>query len=78
MQGDKFSAQRIVDKNSTIHSIIENATTELTKLVEGFKDENQGYISRRAPFLESEMSNDYDHLARTREWSFGEEGDADE
>lgn len=79
MQADKFKAERIADdKDHTIQSIIENATAELTKLVEGFKDPNQGYTSRRAPFLESEMSNDYDHLARTREWSFGEEGDADE
>ena len=78
MPGDKFNPQRIADKNNTISSIIENAVEELTKLVEVFKVQEQGYISRRAPFLESEMSNDYDHLARTREWSFGEEGDSDE
>lgn len=79
MQGSKFKAERIADdKKHTIQSIIDNATAELIKLIEGFKDPDQGYISRRAPFLESEMSNDYDHLARTREWSFGEEGDGDE
>jgi len=78
LQGEKFADQRIADKNTPVPAIIESATAELTKLVAGFNDATQGYLSRRAPFKESEMSNDYDHLARTREWSFGEESEADE
>ncbi len=75
-RGAEFKAQSISDKNHSLDDIINNAEAELTKLIKGYQFLEQGYLSRRAPFKDGDISGDYDHLARTREWSFGEdEGD---
>lgn len=76
-RGAEFKAQSITNKDHSLDDIINNAEAELLKLVKGYQELEQGYLSRRAPFKDGEISGDYDHLARTREWSFGEdEGDA--
>lgn len=75
-RGSEFKAQSIANKDHTLDDIINNAEAELLKLVKGYQFFEQGYLSRRAPFKDGDISGDYDHLARTREWSFGEdEGD---
>lgn len=55
------------------NEIAGNAMENLCKLVDKFRDPETSYISRHAPFKDSEMSGDYDHLARVREWSIAEE-----
>ncbi len=73
----EFKAQSIANKDHTLDDIINNAEAELLKLIKGYQFLEQGYLSRRAPFKDGDISGDYDHLARTREWSFGEdEGNA--
>ena len=75
-RGKEFKAQSISTRDQTPGNIINNAKSELLKLVKGYQYWEQGYLSRRAPFKDGDISGDYDHLARTREWSFGEdEGD---
>jgi ATP-dependent helicase/nuclease subunit B len=76
-RSDPLEVKSIANKTRTLDDILTNAENQLLKLVKGFQFEKQGYISRRAPFKDSDMSNDYDHLARTREWSFGEDEDGD-
>ena len=51
---------------------------ELLSLVLGFRDPERGYPSRSAPAREGDIGGDYDHLARVREWSFGEAEDHDD
>ena len=76
-RGSEFKAQSIANKDHSLDDIINNAEAELLKLVKGYQFQEQGYLSRRAPFKDGDISGDYDHLARTREWSFGDdEGDA--
>ncbi|MEL7428465.1 MAG: double-strand break repair protein AddB, partial [Pseudomonadota bacterium] len=65
--------EKVFDKDHSIADIISNAADQLEKLIIAYRDERQGYVSRYAPFKETEMRGDYDHLARVREWSFGEE-----
>ena len=77
-RGDRFREQSIAKKDVPVDEVIENARVQLLELVTGYQSGNQGYISRRAPFRDSEMSNDYDHLARTREWSFAEDDGGDD
>jgi ATP-dependent helicase/nuclease subunit B len=69
--------EKVFDKDHAIGDIIRNAGEQLEKLIIAYREERQGYVSRYAPFKETEMRGDYDHLARVREWSFGEE-DGDE
>ena len=75
MQGKRFKVESIVSDRSGIdvQTVIEDAGLQLSLLVKAYQSESQGYLSRHAPFLESEMNGDYDHLARVREWSFGTE-----
>ncbi len=75
-RSSEFKAQSIANKDYTLDDIINNAEAELVKLIKGYQYLEQGYLSRRAPFKDGDISGDYDHLARTREWSFGDdEGD---
>ena len=75
-RGAEFKAQSIANKERSLDDIINNAEAELLKLIKGYQNLEQGYLSRRAPFKDGDISGDYDHLARTREWSFGDdEGD---
>ncbi|MEM9331585.1 MAG: double-strand break repair protein AddB [Pseudomonadota bacterium] len=78
VQNENFGRHSIADTKNPISQIIEQAITNLEALIIRFEDPDKGYISRRAPFREGEIAGDYDHLARTREWSFGEDGEADE
>jgi ATP-dependent helicase/nuclease subunit B len=61
----------------TPDSLAESALAQLGELITAFADSDQGYISRRAPLLEAQVTGDYDHLARVREWTIGEEADDD-
>jgi len=75
-RGAQFKAQSIASKDRSIDDIINNAESELLKLIKGYQFKDQGYLSRRAPFKDGDITGDYDHLSRTREWSFGDdEGD---
>lgn len=78
VQGKKFGIQRISDKGNPITEIVDRAQVNLEDLIVRFQDKGIGYISRRAPFRDGDINGVYDHLARTREWSFGEEGDSGE
>ena len=76
--GKGFGLQSISDNKNPVMDVVGKAKENLEELIAKFANEETGYISRRAPFKEGDISGDYDHLARTREWSFGEEGDRDE
>ena len=52
-----------------------SAWAELARLISAFKQQERGYLSRHAPSREGDVSGDYDHLSRVREWAFGEDGD---
>lgn len=76
--GKDFSYDSIAQDKKRDLDLIEltdQARSNLEALVQEFRDPATGYISRRAPFKREIMDFDYDHLARTREWSFGEEGE---
>ncbi|HSO46729.1 MAG TPA: double-strand break repair protein AddB, partial [Rhizobiaceae bacterium] len=78
--GDRLRVDQICNGNDPIDpsELAETAWTELQRLIIKFQDPEWGYISRRAPSQEGDVSGDYDHLARVREWSSGdpENGDA--
>lgn len=52
----------------------EEAWQRLAQLLTEYKKPAKGYLSRALPFRESDLTGDYDHLARVLEWSAG--GDA--
>ena len=47
----------------------------LKALVRRYDDPAQPYRSRTAPQFAKAYASDYDHLARVREWSAGDEED---
>lgn len=51
---------------------------ELEAHISKYTNQDQGYISRFAPELSQEITGDYDHLARVREWSWGSEEESDD
>lgn len=60
----------------TPSQLIARKREELIQLIEAYRKPEQGYLSRYAPVFETEPANEYDHLARVREWSLGDdEGD---
>lgn len=77
-RGSNFKVQQISGKNCTLETIVRSSGSRIEELVRGYQNPEQEYISRMLPFKEGEITGDYDHLARTREWSFGEEGEGDE
>lgn len=54
---------KMVDGNEEMQILIESAKSGLTKLLEYFSDENNGYIC-----LDTDIKNDYWHLSRNDEW----------
>jgi ATP-dependent helicase/nuclease subunit B len=55
----------------------EKAWEKLDRILEGYRNKDKGYISRRAPFKD-DLSGDYDHLARAAEWTSGGDKDGGE
>ena len=75
-RGKEFGDKGLSDKKMSAGDYAEKALKELTAMVIAFSSEDQGYISRRVPFKDSELAGDYDHLARSREWSLDDESEA--
>ena len=76
--GGKDKARPITDEKEPIGDLIARHFDELIKLLNDFRDPKQTYPAR--PFPQFALRyNDYDHLARTREWSAsgGENGGED-
>ena len=71
------------DRGASVKTAVElgeEAWTRLGELLAEYNREEQGYRSRALPFRESDLTGDYDHLARVLEWSAGgaeEGGDAE-
>lgn len=70
------------DRGASVKTAVElgeESWTRLGELLTEYNREEQGYRSRALPFRESDLTGDYDHLARVLEWSAGgadEGGDA--
>lgn len=54
------------------------AWLRLNELLVAYHDPQKGYLSRALPFKESDLTGDYDHLARVLEWSAGGADDGGE
>ena len=61
----------------TLRELAEEHFGELKKLLNDFRDPKRGYPARPFPQFAS-RHNDYDHLARTREWSIVGASDSDD
>ncbi len=61
----------------TFQELAEEHFRELQKLLNDFRDPKRGYPARPFPQFASRY-NDYDHLARTREWSIVGANEADD
>jgi ATP-dependent helicase/nuclease subunit B len=57
-----------------LRDLVRRAEELLLKRIAEFDDKNTPYLSRTAPFR-ADISGDYDHLARVREWSLSGWGD---
>ncbi|WP_188848732.1 double-strand break repair protein AddB [Aureimonas glaciei] len=49
------------------------ALVKFRQLVAAYRDPGQPFVSRPRPFLAGDYSGAYDHLARAREWSVGDD-----
>lgn len=65
----KISGQAASEK--TAPQIGEEAWRRLGELLTEYQNPAKGYLSRAVPFKESDLTGDYDHLARVLEWSAG-------
>jgi ATP-dependent helicase/nuclease subunit B len=61
----------------SLQGLAEDHFHELKQLLDDFRDPNQGYPARPFPQFASRF-NEYDHLARTREWSMAGGADSAE
>ena len=74
-RGKVLKQDTVSNDEHTADSLAQDALNNLLSMITAYSDPRQGYLSRRAPFREGNISGEYDHLARTREWAFGEDGD---
>lgn len=58
----------------TAPALGEESWRRLAQLLAEYQKPEKGYLSRALPFRETDLTGDYDHLARVLEWSAG--GDA--
>ena len=55
----------------TAPALGEEAWQRLAQLLADYQQPGKGYLSRALPFRETDLTGDYDHLARVLEWSAG-------
>lgn len=74
-RGEKLQVDHICEGREPIApaDLIDSAWQQLQELILAYRKTEQGYLSRRAPFREGDVSGDYDHLARVREWMIDDE-----
>ncbi|MBS7543393.1 double-strand break repair protein AddB [Ancylobacter oerskovii] len=65
-----------IDKDATALGLAEDALERVTVLIRAFENPAQPYIALRRTQFRG-RSGPYDHLARVREWSIGEEEEAE-
>jgi ATP-dependent helicase/nuclease subunit B len=58
---------------TTGDSLSDAALAKFRQLVAAYRDPQQPFLSRPRPFLAGDYSGAYDHLARAREWSVGDD-----
>lgn len=75
-RGETLKVDDVVEKKPgapDADGLAERAFNELTRLIRAYRNPEKGYQSRFAPMLEADISGEYDHLARVREWSTGDD-----
>ncbi|MEI2385423.1 double-strand break repair protein AddB [Breoghania sp. JC706] len=73
--GTEPGQYKSVGADADIAELAEDSFERLKGLVHAYDRPETGYLSRARPKFEGNMDGDYDHLARVREWSVGEEGE---
>lgn len=64
-------------KSPSAEELMENSWERLAQLIEAYRDPNKQYWSKARIISDKDWVSDYDHLARVREWSTGDEGEGD-
>ncbi|WP_319772469.1 double-strand break repair protein AddB [Breoghania sp.] len=75
--GEEKSIRGRDTKDIDFADLAEAAFEKLEGLVRAYDRPETGYLSRARPKREAEMNGDYDHLARVREWSVGEDAEGE-
>ncbi len=73
----KFKLMPVNDKEMSAEYLSNLMLQRLNEQIIQYKDPQNGYISRFAVARSKNISGDYDHLARVREWSLGDDNDAE-
>jgi double-strand break repair protein AddB, alphaproteobacterial type len=81
--GDRFSAETVNneltgkgDKAKSALDLGADAIEQLSRFVQLLRSGERGFVSRLIPFMQGDLSGDYDHLARVAEWSTAESEEA--
>ena len=72
---ETIGVQTIASKNATLEGLVADHYDGLVELVEQFRNLDTPYVPRPYPQFVSQYGA-YDHLARVREWSAGDEGES--
>ena len=64
-------------KDRPADQLAEEAWAELRGLIAAYRKPERGYASKLHPPMDDRWGSDYDHLARLREWSAAEDGEAE-
>ncbi|WP_094076018.1 double-strand break repair protein AddB [Notoacmeibacter marinus] len=79
-RGEVTPKSALTQRGSAVAGASELADEAWERLVEQmrfYRDPANGYLARLLPFRPDEALGDYDHLARTLEWSAGADGEGD-
>ena len=76
LKGDAAGGRaiQIEDDDATADQIAANARAGLARLITAYDDPTMPYLARLRVVLER-VEGDYDHLARIKEWSSGDDND---
>jgi len=69
VSGDGILQRSAIPKDSDAESVIGASWSNLTALLNRYRDPAQGYLSRAYPLRSADHTGRYDHLARVAEWS---------
>lgn len=81
--GNRFDTQTVNneltgkgDKAKSAADLGADAVEQLSRFVRLLRSGERGFVSRLIPFMQGDLTGDYDHLARVAEWSTAESEDA--
>lgn len=72
---DRIGHEQRGKNDDSADQLSEDAWKHLSALIQAYRNPDKDYRSKARLITEKDWVSDYDHLARVREWSTGDDGE---